>query len=138
MSEPGEAGPRRRGLFEPVVFTIVAVIVLAALGTWQLERKTWKDKLIETVTQRFAAPPASGLPPRDRWTRLDPAEIEYRRVTFPAEYLNEQEALVYTVGSAFRSGVSGPGYWVFTPAQLVGGSIVVRSEERRVGKECRL
>ena len=58
MSEPGEAGPRRRGLFEPVVFTIVAVIVLAALGTWQLERKTWKDKLIETVTQRFAAPPA--------------------------------------------------------------------------------
>ncbi len=125
MSGPGEGRPRRRGLFEPLIFTIVSVTVLIGLGTWQLERKAWKEKLIETVTLRLAAPPASGLPPRDRWLRLDPNEVEYSRVTFPADFLNEQEALVYTAGSAFRSDVSGPGYWAFTPVRLVGGSIVV-------------
>jgi surfeit locus 1 family protein len=46
-------------------------------------------------------------------------------VTFPAEFLSGEEALVYTPGSAFRPDVSGAGYWVFAPAQLSGGSIVV-------------
>ena len=50
---------------------------------------------------------------------------EYTRVTFPAEFLAGQEALVYTAGSAFRPDVQGPGYWVFAPARLAGGSIVV-------------
>ena len=35
------------------------------------------------------------------------------------------EALVYTAGSPFRPDVKGPGYWVFAPAQLAGGSIVL-------------
>jgi surfeit locus 1 family protein len=125
MNAPDEIRPPRRGMLAPTAFMIVALGVLVGLGTWQIERKAWKEKLLETVTQRLAAPPASGLPPRDRWARLDPAEDEYRRVIFPVEYLNEQEALVYTAGSAFRADVSGPGYWVFTPARLVGGSIVV-------------
>jgi surfeit locus 1 family protein len=125
MTDAGEIRPRRRGLLEPLLFTIIAVAVLVGLGVWQLERKGWKEKLIDTVTQRLAAAPAAGLPPRDNWARLDPADDEYRRVTVPAEFLNEQEALVYSAGSAFRPDVSGPGYWVFTPARLVGGSIVV-------------
>ena len=33
--------------------------------------------------------------------------------------------MVYTAGSAFRPDVQGPGYWVFAPARLAGGSIVV-------------
>jgi surfeit locus 1 family protein len=120
-----EKSRKRRGAFEPFVLTSVAVIVLVGLGIWQLDRKVWKEQLIETVTQRLAAEPASGLPPRDLWTRLKPEQEEYRRVTFPAEFLNEEEALVYTAGSAFRADVTGPGYWVFTPVRLVGGSIVV-------------
>ena len=50
---------------------------------------------------------------------------EFTRVTFPAEFLPGEEALVYTAGSAFRPDVHGPGYWVFAPARLAGGSIVV-------------
>ena len=125
MNKPDAARRKRRGAFEPFLLTAAAVIVLTGLGIWQLDRKAWKERLIETVTQRLSAEPASGLPPRDLWTRLNPEQEEYRRVTFPAEYLNEQEALVYTAGSAFRSDVAGPGYWVFTPVRLVGGSIVV-------------
>jgi surfeit locus 1 family protein len=36
-----------------------------------------------------------------------------------------EEALVYSAGSAFRPDVQGTGYWVFAPARLPGGSIVM-------------
>ncbi|MGI8525579.1 MAG: SURF1 family protein, partial [Pseudolabrys sp.] len=86
--------------------------------------KAWKEDLMEKIGARLAAAPAN-LPPREQWARLDQAADEFRRVTFPAEFLNDKEALVYTSGSAFRPDVSGQGYWVFTPARLPGGSIAV-------------
>ena len=114
----------RRGLLVPGLFTLVGLAVLVWLGTWQVERKAWKEALIESMSRRLAAPVVA-LPAPETWGRLDAAEMEYRHVAFPAEILNDQEALVYTSGSAFRSDVSGPGYWVFTPARLTGGSVVV-------------
>ena len=36
-----------------------------------------------------------------------------------------EEALVYSSGSSLRPDVSGPGYWVFSPARLTGGSLVI-------------
>ncbi len=122
MSEPGEPR-RRRGVIEPTLFAICGIAVLCALGFWQLERKTWKENLIDTVTQRINAPPA-GLPPRERWPKLAADSDEYRHVTFPAEFIDD-EALVYTAGSAFRPDVTGPGFWVLSPARLLGGSVVV-------------
>ena len=50
---------------------------------------------------------------------------EFRRVAFPAEFLDGEEALVYTAGSPLRPDVKGPGYWVFAPARLAGGSIIL-------------
>jgi len=123
LSETAEQRPRRRGILEPTLFAIVGLAVLCGLGIWQLERKTWKENLIETVTQRFAAPPV-GLPPRERWSQLDADSDEYRHVSFPAEFIND-EALVYTAGSAFRPDVTGPGYWLFSPARFLGGSVVL-------------
>ncbi len=115
---------RRRGILEPTIFTIVGVAILVGLGIWQLDRKVWKENLIAAMTQRLNRPPAD-LPPRDRWARLVPEKEEFARVGFPAEFLPGEEALVYTAGSAFRPDVQGPGYWVFAPARLAGGSIVI-------------
>jgi len=115
---------RRRGVIEATVFAIVGVAILFGLGIWQLERKTWKENLIATVTTRIARAPEN-LPPRASWPRLLQEGNEYTRVAFPAEFLEGQEALVYTAGSPFRPDVKGPGYWVFAPAQLAGGSIVL-------------
>jgi surfeit locus 1 family protein len=106
------------------VLAVVCVTILIGLGIWQLDRKVWKENLIATVTSRIAQAPAD-LPPRANWPRLLQEGNEFSRVTFPAEFLEGQEALVYTAGSPFRPDVKGPGYWVFAPAQLAGGSIVL-------------
>jgi surfeit locus 1 family protein len=115
---------KRRGLLVPGVAALCALVVLLWLGTWQVERKAWKEALIATVTERFAAPPVR-LPPPAEWPRLDPSNDEFRRVGFSAEWLNDQEALVYTTGSSLRADAAGPGYWVFTPARVPGGIVMV-------------
>lgn len=114
----------RRGLLEPTVFAVLGVAILAGLGIWQLDRKVWKEGLIAAMTERLAHAPAD-LPPRERWPQLLQAREEFARVGFPAEFLPGQEALVYSAGSSFRPDVTGPGYWVFAPARLAGGSIVI-------------
>jgi surfeit locus 1 family protein len=114
----------RRGLAVPGIAAACAFAVLIGLGTWQIERKAWKEALIATVSERFAAPPVA-LPPPAEWARLDPATDEFRRVRFKAELINEKEALVFTTGSSLRGGDAGPGYWVFTPARIDGRTIMV-------------
>ena len=122
MSAPRER--RCGGVIEATVFTLAGVAILIGLGVWQLDRKVWKENLIATVTARLERAPEN-LPPRESWPQLVPAGNEYARVKFPAEFLPDQEALVYTAGSAFRPDVQGAGYWVFAPARLAGGSIVL-------------
>jgi surfeit locus 1 family protein len=117
-------GRLRTGVAVPTLFALTAVLAFIGLGTWQLERKSWKEALIATLERRLAASPIE-LPPRARWPSLDAAEDEFRRVKFSAEFVPGQEALVYGGGSALRSDVSGPGYWVFAPARLANGNLVV-------------
>ncbi|MEJ2431988.1 MAG: SURF1 family protein [Pseudolabrys sp.] len=115
---------KTRGIVEPTVFAIVGIAILVGLGIWQLDRKVWKENLIAALNTRLSQPPGD-LPPREQWGSLDRQREEFRRVGFPAEFLPGQEALVYSAGSAFRPDVKGPGYWVFAPARLAGGSIVI-------------
>ncbi len=114
----------RRSLILPVILVIAALGALIALGTWQVERKAWKEGLIATLETRLAAVPGN-LPPRERWKQLDAATDEFTRVSFPAEFVRGAEALVYSSGSNLRPDAAGPGYWVFSPARLSGGSLVV-------------
>lgn len=123
MSDGG-AVPPRRGVLAPSLVVLAALAALIALGTWQLERKAWKDRLIAALQQRLAAEPTE-LPRPATWTAADPAALEFRRVRFAAEFVPGQEALVYSSGSALRSDARGPGYWVFAPARLPGGVVVV-------------
>jgi surfeit locus 1 family protein len=102
------------GLLLPAV---LAFMFLVGLGTWQVERKAWKEALI-------AAPPTA-LPAAKDWPHLAPASDEYLRVKFTAQFDDAAEALIYGAASAFRPDVSGPGYWVFTPARLADGGVVI-------------
>jgi len=114
----------RRSWLGLLVPAVLAFAVLVALGTWQLERKAWKEGLIAALTERLAAAPAA-LPAPAAWPRLDQTGEEYRRVRFGATFDHGKEALVYAAASAFRPDVSGPGYWAFTPARLPDGAFVI-------------
>ena len=121
MSAPQASRRSWLGLLLPA---LLAFIVLIGLGTWQVERKAWKEALIAALTERLAVPPQA-LPAPATWQNLDPASDEYRHVKFAAVFDHAAEALVYGAASAFRPDVSGPGYWVFTPARLTDGSLVM-------------
>ena len=124
MSAPAPPAPQTRSWLGLLLPALLAFIVLIGLGTWQVERKAWKDALIASLTERLAAASES-LPAPATWPKLDPADDEYRRVKFTALFDNAAEALVYGAASAFRPDVSGPGYWVFTPARLSDGGMVM-------------
>ncbi len=114
----------RRSWRSLLVPAVLAFAVLLALGTWQIQRKAWKEQLIATLTERLQAPPIP-LPPSATWPALDQADNEYRRVAFKAEFVTAKEALIFAAASAFRPDVKGQGFWIFTPARLVDGRVVV-------------
>ncbi len=115
---------RQRSWRSLLLPALLAFVVLIALGTWQIQRKAWKEALIAALTERVAAPPRA-LPQAKDWPKLDRATDEYRRVKFTASFDNAREALVFAAASAFRLDVTSPGDWVFTPARLADGSTVV-------------
>src|SRR5262249_22852420 len=102
---------------------LIVFALLIGLGVWQLERKAWKDALIDAIARRLNAPPAP-LPPPQRWASLDAAHDEFTHVVFRAAF-DDDEALVFAGASAFRPDVSGTGYWVFAPARIESGARVV-------------
>lgn len=100
----------------PTLLTVPAVIVLIALGTWQVDRLTWKRALIlEAETNLAAAPvalPAAIETPKD-W--------EYRRVRVEGRFLHEKEMYLT---SRTRNGKVGFG--VVTPfLRKEGGALLV-------------
>jgi surfeit locus 1 family protein len=114
----------RRGILVPSIAAAVALAILVALGVWQIERKTWKEALVANLTARLTALPVA-LPLSGEWPRLAAGDDEFLRVTATAQFLNDKEGLVYASGSTLRDDTGGPGYWVFTPARLADGSLVM-------------
>jgi cytochrome oxidase assembly protein ShyY1 len=115
---------RERGLLLPGLFVLGALTVLIGLGIWQLERLAWKEALIVTLERRVNAPPIP-LPPPQAWPKLTQDTSEFQRVSVTAEYLDRPAAHVFTGGSALRPDIKAPGYFVFAPARLPTGEIVV-------------
>src|SRR5437764_1489112 len=79
---------------------------------------------IVVFAARTSAEPVA-LPAPERWSALDPANDEFRRVMFAATIASGREALVYAAGSSVRPDITGVGYWAFAPAELTGGAVVV-------------
>ena len=114
----------RRGLFLPSLATLIAFAILIALGTWQLQRKAWKEELIDTLTRQLTAAPAA-LPSPAQWASLQRDRDEFTRVKFRAEYLPNKETVTWATGSALRDDVKGPGAFIFTLARLASGDTLV-------------
>jgi cytochrome oxidase assembly protein ShyY1 len=115
---------RGRGIVVPGIFAFVGLLVLLGLGTWQLERKAWKEALIDTLARRAAAAPVE-LPPPSEWAGMMPDNSEFTRVRVRAEFGKAGDALVFTSGSALRDDAKPGGYFVFSPARLPNGQQIV-------------
>jgi surfeit locus 1 family protein len=97
---------------------MLGVVVLTALGVWQIERRAWKLALIERVEARVHAAPVA-IPAQSSWPAITAASDEYRRVTVSGRFLYADETLVQAVTS------DGPGFWVVTPLLTADGTTVL-------------
>lgn len=113
-----------KSLFWPTVITFSGLLILLALGTWQMQRLAWKNGLNDTVRARTTAD-AVPLPAAAEWQGLDLDTWEYRPVTTRGRFDHEREVHVFTQISAPRGRFNGPGYWVITPFVVEGGGIVM-------------
>lgn len=120
------ATPRVRLLW-PALLTIVGVAILAALGTWQLQRMDEKQRFIARLTTQAAGNPAA-MPATATWAGLDPATLDLTRVAASGSYLGEQFASVRTTIAAGERGtrqLSGFGRWIFQGFRLADGGVIL-------------
>lgn len=107
----------------PTVIALPAFVALLALGTWQVDRATWKRALVAERTAALAGP-AVALP-RDR------AALEnfgFRRVSVSGEFLHDKELYLANrqLYLALQLQMSRAGYHVLAPFRLAhGGGFVL-------------
>jgi surfeit locus 1 family protein len=96
-----------RPQFWPTVMSVPALLLLLALGAWQIQRLHWKEGLI---AQRAAAVAAPAIPvPR---TLAEARHLEFHHVFAEGVFLNAKE--IYLGASA---GAGSIGYQVLTPLE---------------------
>lgn len=112
-------GPRSAPLLAALaIAALLGFALFMALGTWQVQRRSWKLDLIERVEQRVHAPP-SDPPTLAQWPTVSAARDEYRHVRLTGTFLHDRETLVQA------STVLGPGFWVLTPLRTAHDGTVL-------------
>jgi surfeit locus 1 family protein len=107
---------RATRLVLPVALALPALAMLVGLGTWQMQRKAWKDDLIAQITARVDQPPVAFAELEKR-----PAgSLEYARAHVRGTFRHEGEQLLWEPDPR-----QGPGYHVFTPLQLDDGRFIL-------------
>jgi surfeit locus 1 family protein len=95
----------------PTLFTVPAVLILIALGVWQVQRLHWKAGLIARRDAAVTAPPIA--PPRS----FDEASgLEFHHVAAEGVFRNDKELYL-----AASSDNGGPGYQILTPLVMSDG-----------------
>jgi surfeit locus 1 family protein len=91
----------------PTILVVVALVLLAGLGTWQLFRMEETDELILSVARRLEAP-SQPMPA----TIDEPLGWEYRRVRAEGRFLHDRELRLVARTNAGR-----PGIHILTPLE---------------------
>lgn len=119
MSAPesysGAGRKRFRPTFWATVFAIPAMIILIALGTWQVQRLYWKEEQI-AIRQERSQPPGMELPA----SFPDPAAWEFTRVKLRGSFLHDQE---FYLGARTETGRVGLN--IVTPFRLDDGRTIL-------------
>jgi surfeit locus 1 family protein len=105
----------KAGLIWPTLLALAGLAVLIGLGTWQMERKRWKDGLIAKIAARVHADPVP-LPAEPSTDSKD--DLEYLHVSVRGRFHHDKERYLYAPTQA------GPGWHVYTPIELKPQRIV--------------
>lgn len=104
---------REAGLVTVTLASLVALCLLIGLGTWQLQRKSWKEGLLRDIAQR------SGQPPVDVGANIFAAPPPvFSHVRLRGRFLHDKERYW------FSDGRLGSGFQVFTPLEVAPGHVV--------------
>ncbi|MGE0765001.1 MAG: SURF1 family protein [Hyphomicrobiaceae bacterium] len=111
------AAERRHGLLWPSVFSVIALVALLGLGTWQIQRLHWKNNLIAHIEARTHAP---AIPLAEALAATKRGEdLEYTRVAVNGRWIPGLERYLWAPSS------SGPGWHVYAPLRTDSGAIVI-------------
>ena len=113
---------RENRLLWPTVMTVLALPILIGLGSWQLQRKAWKDGLIAAIAERTTAAPVDAVTAyKDLQARGGAVrEIEYLRVKVRGRFHHDKERFYYAPDQQ-----RGPGFHVCTPFEIAGNGAIV-------------
>lgn len=126
-ASPPSSQPKRQKLLLPTLLTLVGVVVLCTLGTWQLQRMVEKQAFIAKLRQQ-AEGPAAPLPPASEWPRIDLAGIDLTHVQATGSYVESGIAGVRTTIASGAPGtrqLTGFGRWIFQGFRLDDGSTIL-------------
>ena len=103
-----------RPLLWPTVFALPALIILLALGTWQVQRLEWKNQLIDDFETRATADtielPVGAVAP----------DMEFRRLSLTGSFDHSKEVFMTA-----RTYEGNAGFHIVTPFTLTDGRIVL-------------
>ncbi len=106
---------RRKSLFWPSLFALGGILVLLGLGSWQIERLFWKERLIAERHAAVTAPPMA-LP-----ATLEAADgLDYHRVSAIGRFLPDRELFL---GATDADGHLG--YQIIEPLRLSSGDVLL-------------
>lgn len=108
---------RGLGLWRPTLAMLAALVILLSLGTWQLQRRAWKEDLLADIAARTKAEPIPLDAALRRWRAGE--DLEYTRVRSTGRYRHGKERYYYAPGR------DGPGFHVYTPLETATGVIVL-------------
>jgi surfeit locus 1 family protein len=107
---------RRSGLIWPTVAAMAALGVLISLGTWQLQRKEWKESLLAKIASRIAADPAPLAQVEARARAGD--DVAYMHAVAHGRFHHDKERYLYAPSP------TGLAWHVYTPLEIAPGRIV--------------
>ena len=108
--------------FQPLpglsIATLIALVILLSLGTWQLQRRVEKHELLDQMEARKAqaAAPVELLIPVGDYAA-------FRKATALGEFDHTREAFVSVART--DNGPTEPGFKVLTPFRLTGGDVIL-------------
>ena len=106
---------KQAGLIWPTLAALLVLGLLLALGTWQVQRKQWKDGLIATIAARATAGPVELKPDQ---SLVVEGSAQYLHVAVAGRFHHDKERYLYAPAPGQL------GWHVYTPLEMAPGRFV--------------